>query len=73
MAAQPGMDPEPDCIVDMDLLTEGILSAARQFKADLIVMGANQSRSVRLASHLPWSTVHEVIHDAPCPVLTVAG
>lgn len=64
---------EPEYIVGTELLAEGILMAARQSKADLIVMGANHAASARLAAHLPWTAIHEVIHGAPCPVLTVAG
>jgi nucleotide-binding universal stress UspA family protein len=64
---------EPKYVVRMDLLPEGILDAAREFKADLIVMGANRKSPARVAAHLPWTAVHQVIHDALCPVLTVAG
>ena len=64
---------EPQYVVGIDLLPEGILMTAAEFKADLIVMGANRVVAGRLAAHLPWTAVHHVIHDAPCPVLTVAG
>jgi nucleotide-binding universal stress UspA family protein len=67
------LDPEPKYVVGIDLLPEGILSAASQFNADLIVMGANRKTSGRVAAHLPWTAVHHVIHDALCPVLTVSG
>jgi nucleotide-binding universal stress UspA family protein len=66
-------DLEPEYIVGMDFLAEGILTAADQLKADLIAMGANRSVSPRWASHFPWSAAHEIIHGAPCPVMTVAG
>ncbi len=64
---------EPEYIVGTELLAEGILTAASRSKADLIVMGANRAASPRWAAHLPWTAIHEVIHDAPCPVLTVTG
>ena len=27
----------------------------------------------RAAAHFPWALVHEVVRDAPCPVLTVTA
>lgn len=68
-----GLQREPEYIVGVDFLPEGILAAASERRADLIVMGANQRGSARIAAHVPWTAVHEVLHDAPCPVLTVAG
>jgi len=69
--AQARSEQEPEYIVGTDFVTEGILTAASKFKIGLIVMGTNDSASPRVAAHLPWTAVHEVIHDAPCPVLTV--
>lgn len=69
---QPTLPVEPEYIVRMDFWPEGILTAAKTANADLIVMGANRSASPRLAAHLPWTAMHEVIPYAPCPVLTVA-
>jgi len=64
---------EPEYIVETEFLPEGVLSTAVLRKADLIVMGANRAFSPRAASHYPWTLVHEVVRDAPCPVLTVTG
>lgn len=64
---------EPEYVVGVDFLPEGILTAATERKADLIVMGANKQGSARIAAHVPWTAVHQVLHGAPCPVLTVAG
>jgi nucleotide-binding universal stress UspA family protein len=64
---------EPMYVTGMDFLPEGILSAAAEHNADLIVMGANRGSSPRVASHIPWSLTHHVICDACCPVLTVRG
>jgi len=49
---------------------ERILKVAQDREVDLIVLGA---RSAELAgtSRLPWSTAHEVIAKAHCPVLTL--
>lgn len=66
-------DSEPEYAVGMDFLAEGILTAAHQMKAELIALGANRSTSPRWTSHSPWTAVHEVIRDARCPVMTVAG
>jgi nucleotide-binding universal stress UspA family protein len=67
------LDQEPAYVVGTDFLPEGILTAAHKFKVDLIVMGANQKGSARVAAHSPWTAVHEIIRSATCPVLTVAG
>ena len=56
-----------------DFLPEGILTAAEQHDADLIVMGANRADSARIASHIPWAVTYHVIAEAKCPVLTVRG
>jgi nucleotide-binding universal stress UspA family protein len=64
---------EPKYIVGTDFLAEGVLTAAAQLHCDLIVMGANHAVSPRLAAHIPWSTVHEVIRHASCPVMTCVG
>ena len=62
---------EPEYVVREEFLPDGILEAAAVHKADLIVMGAVRTRSPRIAAHLPWSTVHNLLRDARCPVLTV--
>ena len=67
------LEHEPEYVVGTDFLVEGILAAAVQYEAGLIVMGSHQSPSARISAHFPWSAVHHVIHDAPCPVLTVAA
>lgn len=64
---------EPEYVVETEFMPEGVLRAAVSRKADLIVMGANRAFSARAAAHYPWALVHEVVKDAPCPVLTVAG
>lgn len=64
---------EPEYVVGTDFLPEGVLTAAAQFKADLIVMGANHATLPRIAAHSPWTAVHHILAKAPCPVLTVAG
>jgi nucleotide-binding universal stress UspA family protein len=63
----------PEYIVETEFLPEGVLKAAASHKTDLIVMGANRAFSARAAAHYPWALVHEVVRDAPCPVLTIAA
>jgi hypothetical protein len=63
---------EPDYIAGMDFLPEGILSTAAKHQTDLIVMGANRTPSPRVAAHMPWALIHEVICHAQCPVFTAS-
>lgn len=67
------LPPDIEYVVGTDFLEEGILTASAKFKVDLIVMGANRTASAKTAAHIPWAAAHEVIRNAPCPVLTVAG
>lgn len=62
---------QPEYVVGLDFIPEGILSAAAARNVDLIVMGANPVPSARLASHFPWTLTHDVICEARCPVLSV--
>ena len=73
LPAETGLAQEPKYIVGSDFLAEGILTASAKFNVDLIVMGANRAASAKVAAHVPWASVHEVVRGAPCPVLTVAG
>ncbi len=60
----------PECITVIDFLPEGILGTAKIHAADLIVMGVNPTLSARIAAHIPWTVIHEVVSEATCPVLT---
>ncbi len=73
LPADTGLEQAPEYVVGTDFLAEGLLTAVSQFKVDLIVMGANHAASARIAAHNPWTAVHEIVQNAPCPVLTVAG
>jgi len=73
LPAETGLEQEVEFVVGTDFLPEGVLTASAKFKVDLIVMGANRTASAKAAAHIPWSAVHEVVRNAPCPVLTVAG
>ena len=60
---------EPRYTVEQGNPAEKILEAADRQRADLIVLGAHPAKW--LATHLNESTVHEVVSEAKCPVLTV--
>ncbi|MGA8500238.1 MAG: universal stress protein [Candidatus Sulfotelmatobacter sp.] len=62
----------PEYVAGTDFLPEGILDAGATHRIDLIVMGANRTPSPRMAAHIPWALIHEVICHAQCPVLTVS-
>ncbi len=62
---------DPEFLVTFDFAPDSILNIAADCKADLIVMGVNQTAWVRASAHIPWATAHEVVCHAKCPVLTV--
>ena len=62
---------QPDYIVETSFLPDGILDSAAIHKSELIVMGANRTRSPRVVAHLPWTLIHNVLCEAQCPVLAV--
>jgi nucleotide-binding universal stress UspA family protein len=57
--------------IEFGSATDGILKAAGEYKADLIVMGVRHPDFS--FSHLPPATAYKVVCRAPCPVLTVRG
>ena len=62
---------KPEFRVTFGAAVEEILIAAREAKADLVVMGAKPRRS--LAGHVPLTIAYNVVTKAGCPVLTVRG
>ncbi len=58
----------PEIVMEFGPAVECIVNTAVEREADLIVLGA---RPVDGTAHLPWSTVHQVVARAACPVLTV--
>jgi nucleotide-binding universal stress UspA family protein len=62
---------KPEFRVTFGSAVEEILIAAREAKADLVVMGAKARRS--LAGHVPLTIAYNVVTKAACPVLTVRG
>ena len=64
---------EPELLVEVGTAGAAILQAAKEKNADLIVMGTHRSGTPHASAHAPWHTAHQVICEAPCPVLTVRG
>src|ERR1700741_520361 len=62
---------KPEFRITFGTAAEEILIAARESKADLIVMGAKPRKS--LAGHVPLTIAYNVATKATCPVLTVRG
>ncbi|HTA57231.1 MAG TPA: universal stress protein [Candidatus Baltobacteraceae bacterium] len=60
---------KPDFRATFGAAAEEILIAARESKADLIVMGAKARNS--LAGHAPLTIAYNVVTKSTCPVLTV--
>ncbi len=58
----------PEIVMEFGSAPERIVKVAIEREADLIVLGV---RPGNLTTHVPWSTVHQVVAHAPCPVLTV--
>jgi len=62
---------KPEFRANFGAAVEEILLAARESKADLIVMGAKAQNS--LAGHAPMTIAYNIVSKATCPVLTVRG
>jgi nucleotide-binding universal stress UspA family protein len=62
---------EPKYFVEQGIPAEKILELAEVRHASLIVMGARPVKG--FATHLNAGTVHKVVSQAKCPVLTVRG
>jgi nucleotide-binding universal stress UspA family protein len=68
---QAGLWCETTYIVEQGPAAEKILDVAKRRPTDLIVLGARPAKG--LATHLNIGTVHKVVSQAKCPVLTVRG
>ena len=65
---------EPACLVEQGESAEKILDVAKRRNADLIVLGARPAKGMLgVATHPNAGTVHKVVLQAKCPVLTVRG
>jgi nucleotide-binding universal stress UspA family protein len=61
---------EPKCRVEDGPEAEKILEVATALGADLIVMGVRTPAGLGTATHLGHPVAHEIVANAPCPVLT---
>jgi nucleotide-binding universal stress UspA family protein len=68
---QAGLWCDPTYIVEQGPAAEKILDVAKRRHTELIVLGARSAKS--LATHLNTGTVHKVVSQTTCPVLTVRG
>jgi len=68
---QAGLWFEPTYIVEQGPVAEKILDVSKRRHTDLIVLGARSATG--FATHLNVGTVHKVVSQATCPVLTVRG
>ena len=66
---QAGLWCDPTYVVEQGSAAEKILDVAKRRHTDLIVLGARPAKG--LATHLNIGTVHKVVSQATCPVLTV--
>jgi len=72
ISPEAGLQYTPATALEFGSAPERILKVADQRDADLIVIGARSKAEVG-TTHLPWSTTHQVIAQARCPVLTIRG
>ena len=68
---QAGLWCDPTYIVEQGVAAEKILDVAKRRHTELIVQGALPAK--RPATHLNIGTVHKVVSQAKCPVLTLRG
>jgi nucleotide-binding universal stress UspA family protein len=65
---------EPNCRVEHGLEADKIIEVAVAVGADLIVLGLHKPQGgIGATTHVLRSIAHQVVVDAPCPVLTVRG
>jgi len=69
--AKAGLQYEPETVLEFGAAPNCILKIAAEREADLLVLGARSAADLVGTTHLPCTTVHQVIAQARCPVLTV--
>ncbi len=63
-----GLAYTPETVMEFGSAWQCIVNTAAEHDADMIVLGARPSEGT---TRVPWSTVHRVVANANCPVLTV--
>ena len=70
-------DAELGCLTELMVKhgdpAERIIEVATESGADLIVLGIRKGDNFGLATHAERTTAHDVVVNAPCPVLTIRG
>jgi nucleotide-binding universal stress UspA family protein len=61
----------PETLLEFGDASKRIVQEASDREADLLVIGARRAYELSGMTHLPWSTAHQVIAHATCPVLTI--
>jgi len=64
---------EPKFLLEFGDAGDTVVRTARQEHADLIVMGARETIHHWMHQHFSWTTLHRILANAECPVLTVKG
>jgi len=62
---------QPEVEIEIGIPEVEIVRLADTRNAGLIVMGSHTGGAV--STHVPWTTLHHVLRNAHCPVLTVRG
>ncbi len=60
----------PEVLVEFGPAPEAIVKTAVEREADMVILGARSTADIG-TTHLPWSSAHHVVANAPCPVLTI--
>jgi len=64
------MGRRPELMVRFGIVSEQILQASHELKADLVVLGLKEPTH-RESSHMPWAAAYKVVCGARCPVLSI--
>lgn len=68
-----GLCSPPELVVKHGEPAKNIIDTASRCDADLIVLGVHRGGGYGPATHVELTIAHEVVVNAPCPVLTVHG
>jgi nucleotide-binding universal stress UspA family protein len=60
---------EPELMVRLGNAADVILAVADEWRPDLIVLGVRRHETE--ARRIYWATAHNIVINAPCPVLTI--
>jgi nucleotide-binding universal stress UspA family protein len=68
-----GLCSRPELVVKYGEPAKNIIDTASTCDADLIVLGVHHGGGYGAATHVELTIAHDVVVNAPCPVLTVHG